>query len=164
MNWIFGSNINTDLITPGRYNITTDPHDLAKIAFIEHRPEFAKKVKTGDFLVAGDNFGCGSSRETAVVAIKYCGISAILAPSYARIFYRNCMNLGQLAVIVETKNISKNDSIMLDTKKNILINKTKNTQQPIIIPSIMLRLHKEGGIISYLKKNGLSSLSDLGKF
>ena len=79
MNWIFDNNINTDLITPGRYNITTDPQELAKITFIEHRPEFAKNVAKGDFIIAGNNFGCGSSRETAVTALKTCGIKAIIA-------------------------------------------------------------------------------------
>ncbi|MFA6908252.1 MAG: 3-isopropylmalate dehydratase, partial [Candidatus Micrarchaeia archaeon] len=71
--WKFGNSINTDLITPGRYNITTDKRELAKVAFIEHRPEFAREVKKGDFIVAGRNFGCGSSRETAVTALLECG-------------------------------------------------------------------------------------------
>src|SRR3989344_5715453 len=86
MNWLFEDNINTDLITPGRFNITTDPLKLASIAFIEYRPEFHKKVKKGDFIVAGENFGCGSSRETAAIALKYCRLKAVLAKSFARIF------------------------------------------------------------------------------
>ena len=101
--WKFGNSINTDLITPGRYNITTERKELAKVAFIEHRPEFAKQVKPGDMIVAGRNFGCGSSRETAVTALKECGIEAIIAPSFARIFYRNAINQGLLLVVSDEK-------------------------------------------------------------
>ncbi len=164
MNWKFGDDINTDLITPGRYNITTDPHELAKIAFVEYRPEFAKKVKKGDFIVGGENFGCGSSRETAVTALKYCGIATILAKSYARIFYRNCLNLGLLAINVDTDSIAENDVLHLDIKNRLLINKTKKTSRKIVIPPMMIKLYNEGGIIAYLKKNGLNSLSHLEAF
>lgn len=168
MNWKFGNNINTDLITPGRYNITTDPHELANIAFIEHRPEFSKKVKRGDFVIGGENFGCGSSRETAVTALKYCGIKAILAKSFARIFYRNCLNLGLLAIATDTSDIDDGDVIQIiigDRHNNpLLINKTKKIKTLITIPPMMIRLHKEGGIIPYLQKNGLKSLSDIGNF
>src|SRR3989344_2029312 len=102
MNWIFGNNINTDLITPGRFNITTNPQELARVAFIEHRPEFAKQVKSGDFVIAGHNFGCGSSRETAVTALKYSKIKAVVAQSFARIFYRNALNQGLLVSATNT--------------------------------------------------------------
>lgn len=165
MNWKFGDNINTDLITPGRYNITTDPKELAKIAFIEHRPDFAKKVKKGDFVIGGGNFGCGSSRETAVTALKHCGIKAILAKSFARIFYRNCMNAGLLALTVDTKSIDETDhlslEILTDKDSSSLINTTKKTKANIIIPHMMLKLYKSGGIIPYIQKNGLNSLSQL---
>ena len=125
MNWIFENNINTDLITPGRFNITTDANELAKIAFIEHLPEFAKKVQKGDFIVAGNNFGCGSSRETAVTALRACGIKAIVAKSFARIFYRNCINQGLLAIIADTENIKSNDKLKIDIKKQLVINISK---------------------------------------
>lgn len=161
MNWIFGDNINTDLITPGRYNITTDPQEMARIAFIEYRPEFAKKVRKGDFLVAGNNFGCGSSRETAAIALKYCGLEAIIAKSFARIFYRNCLNLGLLAIVADTDGVEAKDVLILDTKKNLLKNTTKKTQQQLDIPKFVLTLHKEGGIIPFIKKNGIASLSQL---
>lgn len=164
MNWKFGDNINTDLITPGRYNITTDPKELASIAFVEYRPEFAKKVQAGDFIIAGENFGCGSSRETAVVALKYCGIKAILAQSYARIFFRNCINLGLLAIVAETNGISENDKLAIDISKNMLRNNTKKTSMTINIPPLMLKLHESSGIIPYLKKYGLTSLSRLQQF
>ena len=81
MNWKFGDNINTDLITPGRYNITTDPEELARVCFIEYRPEFRQRVQSGDFVVAGHNFGCGSSRETAAVALKHSNLRAVIAKS-----------------------------------------------------------------------------------
>lgn len=161
MNWIFGDNINTDLITPGRFNITTDPKEMARVAFIEYRPEFAKKVRKGDFLVAGNNFGCGSSRETAAIALKYCGLKVILAKSFARIFYRNCLNLGLLAIVADTDGIEAEDVLVLDTKKKLFKNTTKKTQQQLDISKFILILHEVGGIIPFIKKNGISSLSRL---
>src|SRR6516165_5844776 len=122
MNWKFGDNINTDLITPGRYNITTDPKELAKACFIEYRPEVSQNVRPGDFVVAGENFGCGSSRETAAVALKYSGIQAVLAKSYARIFFRNSINLGLLCVIANTDSIDEADQLELDVTAQKLTN------------------------------------------
>lgn len=161
MNWIFEDNINTDLITPGRYNITTNPQELAKVVFIEYRPEFVKNVKKNDLIIAGNNFGCGSSRETAPIAIQACGIKAIIAKSFARIFYRNCMNQGLLAIIANTNNISTNDKLIIDFKKKLLINVTKKQQIPISVPDIMIKLHQENGMITYIKKHGLKSISKL---
>ncbi len=164
MNWKFGDNINTDLITPGRYNITTDPKELAQACFIEYRPEFRKNVRPGDFVVAGENFGCGSSRETAAIALKHSGIVAVLAKSYARIFFRNSINLGLLCVIAETDSIEETDKLELNIELQMLVNHTKGQSIRVEIPSMMLRLYQEGGIIQYLKRNGLSSLSNLEKF
>ena len=164
MNWKFGDNINTDLITPGRYNITTNPEELARVAFIEYRPEFAGNVKPGDFVLAGENFGCGSSRETAAISLKHCGIRAVVAKSFARIFYRNAINLGLLCVIANTDSIAESDELELDLEQHQLRNKTKGTEQPVEIPSMMLHLYHEGGIIPYLKKNGLKALEDLARF
>lgn len=161
MNWIFENNINTDLITPGRYNITTDPHELAKITFIEYRPEFVKNVKKGDLIIAGNNFGCGSSRETAVTALKTCGIKAIIAKSFARIFYRNCINAGLYAITANTESISKNDEIILDVKKKVIINKTKKTSILAEISPLMEKIHNYGGMIPYLKKMGLKEFKKI---
>lgn len=161
MNWLFGDNINTDLITPGRYNITTDPAQLAKIAFIEHRPEFAQQVKSGDFIVAGKNFGCGSSRETAVTALSFSGIRAVVAQSFARIFYRNCMNQGLLAVIADTRGIRETDALQLDFAAGELMNVTRNRRLKATMPPLMLKLHQEGGIIAYIQKHGLSAIDGL---
>jgi 3-isopropylmalate/(R)-2-methylmalate dehydratase small subunit len=159
--WNFGNNINTDLITPGRYNLSMDPVAMAKICFVEYRPEFAKQVKKGDFLVAGANFGCGSSRETAVMAIKACGVRAILAKSFARIFYRNCVNSGMLAVEMDTDGISEGDEIELDEKKMVVKNLTKKTEISIKIPRAMLTLEHEGGITNFIKKNGFGAMDGL---
>jgi len=164
MNWLFGDNINTDLITPGRYNITTDPVKLASIAFIEYRPEFHRNVKKGDFIVAGENFGCGSSRETAAISLKYCHVSAVLAKSFARIFYRNSLNIGLLLVNVDTEGIEEHDRLFLDIENQTLTNETREIMEKITIPAMMLRLNREGGIIPYLQKHGLDSLSDLERF
>lgn len=161
MNWIFGDNINTDFITPGRYNITVDPDELAKIAFIEYRPEFARKVKKGDFIVAGNNFGCGSSRETAVMALKACGIKAIIAKSFARIFYRNCLNNGLLAIVADVGGIEENDVLEFNLVKKRLINKTKNKTIKIKVPHLMIKLYQEGGIVSFLKRHGLEAISKI---
>ena len=164
MNWKFTDNINTDLITPGRYNITTDPKELAKACFIEYRPEFRLKVQPGDFVIAGENFGCGSSRETAPVALKYSGIRAVVARSFARIFFRNAINLGLLCLVADTEGIDETDKLELDLNQQILKNLSKGNAIRIQIPSMMLRLHQEGGIIQYLKKNGLPALSNLEQF
>ena len=164
MNWKFGDNINTDLITPGRHNITTDPKELAKACFIEYRPEFHEKVKPGDFVVAGENFGCGSSRETAPVSLKYSQIRAVIAKSYARIFFRNAINLGLLCVIADTDSIDEQDELEFDVASQTLLNKTKGQGINVQIPSMMLRLYQEGGIIPYLKSHGLGALADLEKF
>jgi 3-isopropylmalate/(R)-2-methylmalate dehydratase small subunit len=164
MNWKFGNNINTDLITPGRYNITTDPKELAKACFIEYRPEFRQEVRPGDFVVAGENFGCGSSRETAAVALKHSGIQAVLAKSYARIFFRNSINLGLLCVVTNTDLIDETDQLELNVEAQKLTNRTKGQEMEVEIPNMMLRLYREGGIIEYLKRNGLSALGNLEKF
>lgn len=159
--WKFGDAINTDLITPGRYNITTDSAALGKIAFIEHRPEFSKEVQPGDFIVGGVNFGCGSSRETAAIALRACGIAAVIAKSFARIFYRNSLNQGLIVVTADTDQISEGDQIELDYSSQVIRNHTTGVLIPASMPDVMLRLHAEGGIISYLKRNSVDSLPEL---
>lgn len=161
MNWLFGDSINTDLITPGRMNITTDPEELAKVVFIEYRPEFVKKVKKGDIIIGGKNFGCGSSRETAPMALKACGIDIIIAKSFGRIFYRNAMNQGLLVIIADADNIKENDKLDFDFKNQLIINKTNNKKIKAVIPPLAIKLHASGGIIKYLKKNGLNSIEKL---
>jgi 3-isopropylmalate/(R)-2-methylmalate dehydratase small subunit len=157
--WKFGKSINTDLITPGRYNITTDRKELAKVAFIEHRPEFAKNVKKGDFIVAGRNFGCGSSRETAVTALLECGIAAILAPSFARIFYRNAINNGLLLVVVDEKFLSgveEGHQLKLDGGR--VANIATGASAPAGVSPLLLALSRHGGMLEFLKKHRIEEL------
>jgi len=115
-------------------------------------------------VIAGENFGCGSSRETAPVSLKYSDIRAVIAKSYARIFFRNAINLGLLCVIADTDGIDESDELELEVASQTLRNKTKGQDIKIQIPSMMLRLYQEGGIIPYLKKHGLAALGDLEKF
>lgn len=163
MNWIFGDNINTDLITPGRFNITTDSKELAKVVFIEHRPEFVKQVKKGDIIIAGNNFGCGSSRETAPMALYACGINIIIARSFGRIFYRNAMNQGIMVIMAETKDITEQDKIILDIENQLIIINPSTDGKKIkaVIPPLVTKLHASGGMVAYLKKNGLRSIERL---
>lgn len=160
--WKFGNSINTDLITPGRYNITTDKKELAKVAFIEHRPSFSREVQPGDLIVAGRNFGCGSSRETAVTALKECGISAILAPSFARIFYRNAINNGLLLVIVpEYFTSSVEESHQLALSEGKVTNLTTGQSAPASVSPMLLSLQKYGGILEFLKSHKIEALESL---
>ncbi len=156
MNWIFGDNINTDLITPGRFNLTTDPEKLKAAAFREFRPEFAVQVRPGDFIVAGLNFGCGSSRETAALALKSCEIEAILARSFARIFYRNCLNLGLLCIEVDPEGIEPQDNLLIDLRGQELINRSKGTLRKTQVPTLIVRLWKAGGALNFVYKEGLA--------
>ena len=160
--WKFGDAINTDLITPGRYNMTIDRSELGRIAFIEHRPEYAKEVKPGDLLVAGRNFGCGSSRETAVHALISNGLAAVVAKSYARIFYRNGINNGLLLLIAPVDfidSISEADKLELTSTQ--IINHTKHTSAPVSIPPLMKRLREAGGILNFLKTHKIEELESV---
>ena len=153
--WKFGDDVNTDEIIPGRYNITTDPNELARHCLIEIKPEFSKNVKEGDFIVAGENFGCGSSREHAPIAIKASGIKAVIAKSFARIFYRNAINIGLPVLICkEIDDVSEQDKIEIDLSKgeikNLANNKIYNSTK---LPKFILEIIKSDGIINYLKNH-----------
>jgi len=161
--WKFGNSINTDLITPGRFNLTTDAKELAKVAFIEHRPEFAKKVKKGDFIVAGRNFGCGSSRETAVTSLRECGVAAILAPSFARIFYRNAVNQGLLLLVVDEKfvnGVEEGQELKIENGK--VVNITTGKSSPATASPMLLKLKEAGGMLEFLKKHKIEELEKMG--
>ena len=160
--WKFGNSINTDLITPGRFNITTDRRELAKVAFIEHRPEFAREVKKGDFIVAGRNFGCGSSRETAVTALLECGVAAIIAPSFARIFYRNAINNGLLLVTVDEAFVAGvEESHQLEVQDGSVVNLTTGKSTPAGVSPMLLALSKHGGLLAFLKTHKIEELEKL---
>jgi 3-isopropylmalate/(R)-2-methylmalate dehydratase small subunit len=148
--------INTDYIISGRYKFKIqDPYELAKHVMEDLDPEFYSKVKKGDFLVAGKNFGCGSSREQAPMAIKYAGISAVIAKSFARIFYRNCFNLGLPLIECDTDNINDGDELELDLDAGKLKNKTKSVELAIKpFPKTMQTLLDDGGLVDHFKKHG----------
>ena len=153
---IFGDDINTDYIISGRWKFKVqDPYELAKHVMEDIKPDFYKKIKKGDFIIAGRNFGCGSSREQAPMAIKYAGISAVLSKSFARIFYRNCYNLGLPAVEIETDGIEDGDELELDLEAGTLRNKTKNKEIKVApLPSTMQTLLDDGGLVEHFKKHG----------
>jgi 3-isopropylmalate/(R)-2-methylmalate dehydratase small subunit len=158
--WKFGDDINTDVITPGRYTVTTDRKRLGEIAFIEYRPEFAKEVKEGDVIVAGNNFGCGSSREHSPVAIKAAGISAVIAKSFARIFFRNAINIGlPLFVCEDTDKIDDGDTIEIDFKTGDIRDKTKGTVLKVKpLPAFMQKIVDRGGLVDFLRSDGYDNV------
>lgn len=153
--WKFGDSISTDLICPGRYfHLRSDLKELAKHTLEDARGDFAPSVKKGDFIVAGRNFGLGSSREHAAAIIKIVGVSAILAKSFARIFYRNSINVGLPAIIVDTEKIKEGDCLSLNLEKGRLKNITTDeifNFSPL--PLIMAEILKAGGFLPYLKKH-----------
>jgi 3-isopropylmalate/(R)-2-methylmalate dehydratase small subunit len=148
--------INTDYIISGRYKFKIqDPNELAKHVMEDLEPNFYNRVTKGDFIVAGRNFGCGSSREQAPVAIKYAGISAILAKSFARIFYRNCFNLGIPAIECDTDKIENGDELEVDFDSGMIKNLTKKIEIKFAkIPPTMQKLLSDGGLIEHFKKYG----------
>lgn len=153
--WKFGDNIDTDIIIAARYLNTSDPKILATHIMEDKDKDFSKKVKNGDIIVAGENFGCGSSREHAPIALKAAGIGAVIAKSFARIFYRNSFNTGLL--ILECKDsdkIDENDEIKIDINSGVITNLTKNEKYKFEpIPEFMQELLKSGGLINYAKEN-----------
>lgn len=154
--WKFGDDISTDHIIPGRYyHLRDNLPELAKHVMEDADPEFPKKVRPGDIIVAGKNFGMGSSREHAVLVLKQAGVAAVVAKSFARIFFRNAINNGLPLIIADTTEIDTGDIIEIDLEKGIIINTTKNKEikfQPL--PRIMRDILMEGGIIEYIKKHG----------
>ena len=152
--WTFGENIDTDVIIPGRYLRTFNPQDLADHVLEGERPDFTKNVKKGDIIVADENFGCGSSREQAPVAIKTAGVDAIVAKSFARIFYRNATNVG--VPLLEAPGISQaiedGEEIEVDMEKGIIISENGNEYEFKKLPPFMLEILESGGLINYLKK------------
>ena len=153
--WKFGDNIDTDAIIPARYLNTSDPEELARHIMEDADRDFSSKVKSGDIIIAGTNFGCGSSREHAPIAIKAAGIQAVVAKSFARIFYRNAFNIGLPIFESEdaSQKIREGDEIQIDADKGIIKNITRNeeyTAKPI--PQFMQELISAGGLIEWTKK------------
>lgn len=159
--WKFGDNLNTDEIIPGRFNITIDPLELAKNVFCEIKPDFAENVKPGDVILGGQNFGCGSSREHAPIAIKGSQVKCIIAPSYARIFYRNAINIGLpiFECAEAAENIDEGDDVDVDIATGMINNITKGQiYQANTLPEFLLKIVESGGIISFLKDHDIQDL------
>jgi len=152
--WKFGDNIDTDLIIAARYLNTSEPSELAKYVMEDADPQFVEKMSHGDIIVAGENFGCGSSREHAPIALKAAGISAIIAPTFARIFYRNAFNMGlPIFELEESADISEGDTVKVDMEKGEVINITQaKTYKFSPIPAFMQELVDAGGLIEFAKK------------
>ena len=151
--WNFGANIDTDIIIAARYLNSSDPEHLAKYVMEDADPEFPKKLQRGDIIVAGENFGCGSCREHAPIALKAAGVAAVVAPSFARIFYRNAFNMGlPIFELPESLEIKEGEEISIDLDNGKITNNTTNkTYDFIAIPPFMQELIAAGGLINYAK-------------
>ncbi len=150
----YGDNVNTDVIYPGKYVYTImDPKEMAEHALEDLDPDFINKVKKGDIIVAGKNFGCGSSREQAVTCIKRAGISAIIAKSFARIYYRNCINNGLIPVICKeaSEYINTGDSVRIDVSKGNILTKDKEFNF-VPFSEFIMEIIESGGLLEYTKK------------
>jgi len=153
---IFGNDVNTDYIISGKYKFKTlDMNELAKHVMEDLDPDFYQKINPGDFIVAGSNFGCGSSREQAPLAVKYANISAVLAQSFARLFYRNAINTGLPVVECDTTNIATGDELEVDLTKGEITNRTKGIIIPVKpLPPVMIKILNDGGLAAHFRKYG----------
>lgn len=154
--WKLHDNVNADEIIPGRYNVTTDRAALARYCLCEVRPDFPTGVRPGDVIAGGRNFGCGSSREHAPIALHSCGVAAILAPSFARIFYRNAVNIG-LPVLTcpDAGRIAEGDDLEVDTTAGTVRNLSRQetyTCEPL--PPFVAQIAEAGGILEYIRRYG----------
>lgn len=152
----FGDNISTDHIIPGRwFHLRSNLPELSKHLLEDVAPAFVSQVKPGDFIVAGKNFGLGSSREHAPLVIKMAGVGAILAKSTARIFFRNAINLGLPVLICDTSKIDEGDELKVNLTRGIVSDLTNGGQLSFgRIPEVMLRILEEGGLVPFIRKYG----------
>jgi 3-isopropylmalate/(R)-2-methylmalate dehydratase small subunit len=152
--WKYGNDINTDVLFPGKYTYTvTDPKEMAKIALEDIDPEFAKNVQKGDVIVGGTNFGCGSSREQAASCLLYAGVGAVIAKTFARIYFRNCINFGlpALTSAEAVDALEHGESIEIDTEKGEIRCKAGVFSFPPL-PKEIVGIFDAGGLIPYTKK------------
>ena len=149
--WTFGKDIDTDLIIAARYLNTSVPEELAKHVMEDADPDLVNKKSAGDIIVAGENFGCGSSSEHAPIALKAAGVGAVIAPTFARIFYRNAFNMGlPIFELPQSAEIKEGDEISIDMNKGTITNKTTNkTYNFIPIPEFMQELIDAGGLMNF---------------
>ena len=158
--FVYGDNIDTDRIIAGKYTKTLNTADLVAHVLEDLDPTFKDRVQAGDFLVGGENFGCGSSREQAPIAIKMAGVQAVIARSFARIFFRNAINIGLPVLEITQHDIEMGDEIEVDLIKGSIFNKSKNkTYQSAPMPQVMVDILEAGGLVAYLKLNGDYKLS-----
>jgi len=152
--WNFGSNIDTDLIIAARYLNSSDPEHLAKYVMEDADPDFSSKVQPGDIIVAGENFGCGSSREHAPIALKAAGVAAVIAPTFARIFYRNAFNMGlPIFELENAEEIIEGQEVSIDLDEGtIQNNSTEKSYKFTPIPPFMQELLGCGGLMNYAAK------------
>lgn len=151
--WTFGKDIDTDLIIAARYLNTSVPQELAKHVMEDADPEFVNNMKAGDIIVADENFGCGSSREHAPIALKAAGVAAIIAPTFARIFYRNAFNMGlPIFELPQSSEIKEGDNVVVDMNNGTITNTTTNkTYNFTPIPEFMQELIDAGGLMNFAK-------------
>lgn len=158
--WNFGANIDTDVIIAARYLNSSDPEHLAKYVMEDADPDFPKKLQKGDIIVAGENFGCGSSREHAPIALKAAGVAAVVAPSFARIFYRNAFNMGlPIFELGNAKEIKEGELVSIDLDAGTIEDiDTKKSYNFTPIPPFMQELLADGGLMNYAKKEAHGKL------
>jgi 3-isopropylmalate/(R)-2-methylmalate dehydratase small subunit len=151
--WLLGDNVDTDVIAPGRY-MKFGIEEIAKHCLEPVLPDFSKQVKSGDLLVAGRNFGCGSSREQAPAALKHLGVAALVAESFAGLFYRNSLNLGLPALVcAQAKRIRDGDRLKLDFDQSMVLNETTGERLPFEpIPPHLMEMVRDGGLLPHLEK------------
>jgi len=154
--WIFGDSISTDHIAPGRYfHLRTNLPELAKHVLEDANPDFAAQMEPGDFVVAGRNFGLGSSREHAPRIIKLAGVNAVMAQSFARIFFRNSINVGLPVLEIDTSGIEQGDELAVDLEAGTVTNVTKGTSVEFApLPPVMVKILGDGGLVEHFKKYG----------
>ncbi|MDW8325296.1 MAG: 3-isopropylmalate dehydratase small subunit [Anaerolineales bacterium] len=152
---VYGDNIDTDRIIPGKYTKTLEPGELARHVLEDLDPGFAARVRPGDLLVAGHNFGCGSSREQAPIALKAAGVACVIARSFARLFYRNAINIGLPVVEAPDHVIENGQRVRVDLAAGTVTNEsTGQTFAATRMPEVMARILSEGGLVNYLVKYG----------
>ena len=151
----FGDNVDTDTILPGKYLVLTDPTELAKHAMEGLDPAFTKKIQDGAIIVAGKNFGCGSSREQAPLALKHAGVKCVLAESFARIFYRNAITIGLpvLECPEVSSRVEEGDKLVVELRAGKVKNKSNNlTLQATQLPEFIMEILDDGGLIEHLRR------------
>lgn len=157
---VYGDDIDTDRIIPGKYTKTLDMSELAAHVLEDLDPHFREVMRVGDIIVAGENFGTGSSREQAPVAIKVAGVSAVIARSFARIFYRNAINIGLPVIEIRDHQIKSGHELKIDLEQGLVQNlSTQETYEATKMPQIMIDILSEGGLVNFLKKYGHYQIS-----